>query len=247
MDKKLDLLYVLGDGSYKNDIELRYSLRSIEKYCEGYGRVFIVGRKPRWVTNVEFIPCDDPYDHAHKNITHKIMTAVRDSDISEDFVFQADDHFYVRPYDFRDIAPYIKGDLPPVAKPESSTYYKSLTDTRVWLSAHSYPAKNGSQHVGMWLKKSLLLQIERDIITPGLKSPYGFEISSVMVNAMRKHLDIKPMERRDVKIIGFDDVDDLQAKIGDAFCFSIYDAAFPCGLEKILRKWYPRKSTYEKR
>ena len=69
----MDLLYVVGGGSKHNNAELRYSLRSIEKNCTGYDRVFIVGQKPEWVTNVEFYPCDDPYDCTHKNMMHKIL------------------------------------------------------------------------------------------------------------------------------------------------------------------------------
>jgi len=110
---KRDQLYVLGGDSKHNDFELRMSLRSIEKYCEGYDRVFIVGRKPTWVCNVEFYPCEDDMGMAHKNILKKIMYACHETDISEWFTLQADDHFYTKPYDFRRVRPYEKGELPP--------------------------------------------------------------------------------------------------------------------------------------
>jgi hypothetical protein len=243
--KELDILYVVGDGSLYDDAELRYSLRSIEKNCEGFGRVFIVGKLPRFVKNVVHIPCDDPYDEAHKNIAYKIAHAVHNSNLSEDFAVLSDDHFYVRPYDFRTIAPYCKGDLPVDAKNKSG-YWRSLTDTRRWLTAHGYPAKNGSQHCGHWYKRSLFLQVEKEMLAPGYDFAHGIEPHSVMLNAMRLYLDIKPVERKDIKIIEFKDTADLKAQIGGAFCFSISDSAMACGLKRILGRWYPKKSRWEK-
>ena len=42
----MDILYVVGTGSKWDNNELRYSLRSIDKYGINIDRVFIVGTKP---------------------------------------------------------------------------------------------------------------------------------------------------------------------------------------------------------
>ncbi len=243
----MDLLYLLGHGSRHDNVEIRYSLRSIEKWCKGYDRVFVVGQYPEWMKNVEYIPCPDDQGYAHKNMMKKILHVCKNSDISEDFVMQADDHFYVRPYDFRNIKPYEKGELPTKLREHETapTYRTSLIDTRKWLEAHGYPYRNGSQHCGMWFKKSLWLEIEDDMLTPAFIARYGFESSSIMAAALNKHLGIPYEYRKDCKIKSFANEEDLKAKIGDNFCFSIYDGAFALGIERILGKWFPEKSKYE--
>ena len=57
----IDFLYVLGSGSEYNNLELRLSLRSIDKYAHNLGRVFIVGEKPDWIKNVIHIPVKDEF------------------------------------------------------------------------------------------------------------------------------------------------------------------------------------------
>lgn len=243
----MDLLYVVGGGSRHNNAELRYSLRSIEKNCTGYDRVFIVGQKPDFVTNVEFYPCDDPYDCTHKNMMHKILYMCHNSDISEDFVMQGDDHFYVKPYDFRFIRLYEKGDLPIAFKPNeyAPKYRTSMIDTRKLLMFKGYPCRNGSQHCGMWFKKSLFLEIEDELLQPSFAFPYGIESSTIMINAMAKHFSMPIYYREDRKVRHFANEQELLSKIGDNFCFSIYDAAFDDGIGEILDRWFPNKSRWE--
>lgn len=244
----MDLLYLLGGGSKHNDVELRYSLRSIEKNCTGYDRVILVGRKPEWVQGVEFYSCADDMGCAHKNMMKKILHACKESDISEEFVMQADDHFYVKPYDFKDIKPYHKGELPTTYRnPErAKTYRKSLIDTRRFLESMGYPVMNGSQHCGMPFRRSLWLEIERTILNRAFNYTFGLESSSIMINAMTRHFGIEPVYREDKKFKNFSGEGDLAEKIGDGFCFSIYDGAFDNGIEKILQVWFPEKSKYEK-
>lgn len=244
INEPLDQLYVLGNLSKHDDSELRYSLRSLEKYCTGYGRVFVVGWKPDWLKNVVFIPCENDQDAPHKNILKKIQMAVRESDISENFVYQADDHFYVRPYDFRDIGLYEKGRLP-VSTTSDDGYRLSLVDTCHWLGRNGYPAMNCSQHCGFLFNKTVFKLIENELVRQSFAFRYGIEPSSMMAAALRKWRDIPYTHRDDLKIAEFENAKDLRAKIGDNFCFSIYDRAFESGLKRILARWYPKKSKYE--
>lgn len=243
----MDILYILGSGSKHKDAEIRYSLRSIEKNCKGYDRVFLVGRKPKWLTGVHYYPCDDPYDCTHKNMMHKIMHICHNSDISDDFVMQGDDHFYVRPYDFADISLYEKGVLPTKFKVDENApkYRTSLIETRQHLQAHGYPIMNASQHCGQPYKKSLLLQVEEELVTPSFSSQQGFEPSSIMAAALNRHYGIPYEHRKDLKVKYLANEKYLLDRIGDNFCFSIYDAAFIFGIEAILQKWFPIPSRFE--
>jgi hypothetical protein len=45
-----NLLYILGSGSKWQNNEIRYSIRSAEKYVGNLGRVFIVGEFPKFLS-----------------------------------------------------------------------------------------------------------------------------------------------------------------------------------------------------
>lgn len=244
--KKQDQLYVLGNGSRHNDIELRFSLRSLEQNCKGYGRIFVVGRKPEWLTNVDFIPCEDNMGAAHKNIMKKILLAC-ESDISDWFTLQADDHFYVRPYDFRRNRPYNKGELKPaLAELEDVTEYRlSMVDTYHYLHDNGLPTMNGSQHCGCVFNKTLVQKLEDELFRPTLDYKYGIEPSSLMSACINKYLGIPYEYRKDIKISEFCGEQDLRGRIGDNFCFSIHDRAFQNLILPILQRWFPKPSIYE--
>ena len=88
----MDALYVLGNSSEYDNLELRLSLRSLERNAKGLESVFIVGEKPRWIKNVVHIPVDDVYTREN-NVFRKILTACK-LDISKNFFFMNDD-FYI--------------------------------------------------------------------------------------------------------------------------------------------------------
>lgn len=58
LDNKTPIIIPLhhGGGKFKNDTELRYALRSIERHFQGAFRIIIVGKKiPEWLVNVEHV------------------------------------------------------------------------------------------------------------------------------------------------------------------------------------------------
>ena len=104
----MDILYTLGKGSTWQDNELRYSLRSIDKYGINVNRIYIVGDWcPGFVDRdkVTFIRCHQPYTDKFKNILYSVLYACENSDIAEDFLLSSDDHFYMEKTDF-DAYPY---------------------------------------------------------------------------------------------------------------------------------------------
>jgi hypothetical protein len=58
----LPIVIPLGNGSLLDNIELRYSLRSIDKYCYGYsGEIVIVGKLPEFVKGISAIGVYDSF------------------------------------------------------------------------------------------------------------------------------------------------------------------------------------------
>lgn len=88
----MDLVYIVKED--ENNEELRYSLRSIEKFVK-YDKIWIVGYKPSWVQNVEYIHTEQNQGK-WKNSVNNIIAACNNKDISDNFVLMNDDFFAIR-------------------------------------------------------------------------------------------------------------------------------------------------------
>jgi len=80
--------------------ELRYSLRSLEKYCQEDFEVYIVGDYlPSWIDNVKYIETErliNPYEDTGNKL--KVI-----ADLLEDFVWMSDDMFFLKPVTLEDL------------------------------------------------------------------------------------------------------------------------------------------------
>jgi len=89
----MDIVYVLGKGSLSNNDEIRYSLRSIEKYCSDIGNVIIVGDEVDFLKGVLFIKMEDTYNKPWKNVFDKVRAVCMEESVSDDFLLMNDDFF----------------------------------------------------------------------------------------------------------------------------------------------------------
>ena len=55
MENRTDVVYPIGQGSSWKNNELRFSLRSIEKYGINVGKLFIVGELPDFLLGEDII------------------------------------------------------------------------------------------------------------------------------------------------------------------------------------------------
>lgn len=128
----MDVLYVIGTGSKWRNNELRYSLRSVEKHLKGYDRIFIVGDVPDFISNCNVILNPDAttagsnYRHEY-NIYNKIVCAIKYTDISDNFLFINDDHFFVKDVDIKKYPFYFKCSL------QNSIEIRELDDYQIAL------------------------------------------------------------------------------------------------------------------
>ena len=91
---KLDVVYTLKDSEPNHD--LRYSLRSLEKYGGEIGNVWIVGHCPSWVKNVIHLPTEQCNDK-HISVRYNWETVCRCDLISDDFILMNDDFIITEP------------------------------------------------------------------------------------------------------------------------------------------------------
>lgn len=94
----------------RHNIELRFSLRSIEKYGKNIDRVFIVGNKPDFLQNVEYIWVEDKYQW-WRNAFEKTKAAIKGG-ISKDFLLMNDDFFMLGNFDVAKYPYYHRGEMP---------------------------------------------------------------------------------------------------------------------------------------
>lgn len=126
----MDVVYAIsdsGNGSIWDNNELRYSLRSLDKYVSGIEKVIIVGYCPEFIRSIVHPPSNFRYTQKeyfeniihipHKDITekstgdsavkykeqnifNKIYTACVCELISDDFIFMNDDMFFTKPKNY---------------------------------------------------------------------------------------------------------------------------------------------------
>lgn len=127
---KIDLVYILGSGSRWHDNELRYSLRSVERYLPE-ARILIFGERPEWLTGVIHVSMRDSYPNKLANARSKYKAIATSPIVASDFVLMNDDFFFLKPVE--EIKYYSRGkmkDLIARHPTQGGYYFRSLQDTR---------------------------------------------------------------------------------------------------------------------
>jgi hypothetical protein len=98
----MDVVYTLNDESRCNDLELKYSLRSLSRLTD-IDKVWIIGKKPKWIQNCEFIPAQDPYlANKDANLISKLLLACNEEKVAEQFLWFSDDQVLLKEVSIRD-------------------------------------------------------------------------------------------------------------------------------------------------
>jgi hypothetical protein len=237
----------LGFGSRHNDIELRYCLRSIEAHLSGYGDIFLIGHKPKWVNKVIHIPAEDEQRTwwKERNIYRKILLACEDPRVSDDFLFMNDDHFLLKDYVAGEFPYYWDGYLDEHTGREDQ-YGASVRNTRNLF-------KGNYRHY--------------DVHAPIVYNKKHFRLFTSMTSWDLKHgyciktlysVSVGVIESKD-EILNGPQCPDLKinqplppAKIKELLTgrswFSVDNKAFDIGggMAGVLQELYPNKSQYER-
>ena len=124
----MDVLYYIGGGSMRNNVELRLSLRALEKHCKDLGKVFIVGNKPAFLKNVEYIWVEDKFEW-WRNAFEKTKAAIK-AGISDDFLLMNDDFFMTGSFEAAKYPYYHRGEMPDCSKTQ---YQEVIANTKKLL------------------------------------------------------------------------------------------------------------------
>lgn len=225
----MDLLYVIGKGSKRGNLELRMSLRSICKYAKNIGKVVVAGAPPEWLSDeVIKLEVADKYQYKHSNILLCIEEAVTQGLLDGEFLYSSDDHFYVKPVDFDNYPYFFKCNLRSQAYriDPHYKYHKSLVDTRELCIKYGLTTYNFSQHCNTHMHSDIIKGII-EIIHESYSLPYGVEPTSLIMNAWQMIGNPPPCtKRKDLKILEVGQVNEIYNLIGERDCFSIGDTVF---------------------
>jgi hypothetical protein len=188
MGNETDVVYVLGSGSRWKNNEIRFSLRSIEKYGLNVGKIFIVGECPDFLTDIIHIPANDifnPNENADGNIANKVLMACADQRLSDNFLFINDDHILLKQISLQEIPAFHKGDMKTFPKEywELNYWRKRLQRTMHVLRGKGLTTYHFDCHTPIVFNKNLFPEIFSQFdysegIGLTMKSIYGNSVSN---------------------------------------------------------------------
>lgn len=238
----MDILYILGTGSNWNNNELKFSLRSIEKYAKGYNRIFLSGDvKPDFLNDkIIYNKVCDFSHHPAMNSLQKVLWTVENTDISENFVLNYDDNFLIKDVDISQYPYYCKGQLRYINN-TGAKYRQSEVDTYNYLVKKELKTYNYGVHCPIIFNKKEFLFL-KDIWQDCFKSDFGMLYRTIYCNFFNK----KRVERPDSKIYSSKKETDIIRQIQEFDCFSICDKVINNGVSEFLNHNFINKSQWEK-
>lgn len=122
----IDIAIPLARDKQTNYLELRMTLRSIEKNLTGYRDIYIIGEKPSWVNNIIHIACPDILGRKQYNIYKKFMTAAETESVSDNFIRWDDDVYLLQSLDTSNIKDWHDGTLKDWSYKNINSLYRTV-------------------------------------------------------------------------------------------------------------------------
>jgi hypothetical protein len=232
----VDIIIPLNNRSQQKNIELRYCLRSIEKYLSGVGNIFIVGYCPEWATGVIHLPFEeDPRNRFRdRNIMLKMAAACKDERVSDNFLMVHDDHFLLSDYEVGAFPYYHMGPM----NEGHGQYGETKQNTKSLLS-FTESFNNYDCHCPILFNKQLFM---RSVALADWSKWYGYCLKTLycVMNGIEGELI------DDIKIRMPLTAEEIRVSIASRKWFSIGDRCFqPGGMMDVLNELYQNKSKYE--
>ena len=182
----MDVVYILSYDPTDNYSELRFSLRSLSRYCNDVDDLYIVGNKPSWIKNVKHIPVEDRY-YPWGNHLIKVLTA-----------FKHTDNFLLLNDDFYMLAPFSAGKYPyfdrgKICGTGQTNYNKILLKTSEYLQKRGLNTLHYGVHCPIRYESDFLSIA--DIMLQKLDDEIGYSPRCIYGNMLNK----KSVEIKDTK------------------------------------------------
>lgn len=239
---EIDVLVPLGGGSQWNNNELRFMLRSLDRYVDGVRRVFVVGVNPDFLAEPALhVPYKSPTTNKEARIALKVLWACRELDLSDEVLFVNDDHFFSAPCDARTYPFYRSGTLDELAPKRAGTYGRSLKATLQALRDARCPARHFDIHTPIRFDRREFIALE-SWWKRSAEHRYGLVVKSVYANV----LGVEGEHLSDCKLREPTGRQSVAAAIAGRPVWSIADSAVRRGVESYLRTEFPDPSRFER-
>lgn len=229
----IDVVYSLGSGSHHNNIELFYSLKSVEKFLTDFRKIYIIGEHPGFDANYFHIPIIDIGRNREERIKNKILVACNHPDISNDFLFMNDDHFFTKPIQAPTLPYYHDGNIATRYKDyrKNGHYKRALLNSLMALAEKNYGLRYFDVHTPIIYNKDAFIKV-MDMYDWNLKD--GFVVKSLYCNT----LQIEGEHLADCKINHDVEEHDLRLTTSERFIFSVDDQAINENFRKVMAEFY---------
>lgn len=214
-------------------LELKYALRSIEKYFTGYNDIYLVGNKfPLWLTNVQTLHKDETALKTSKNILDKIQTYFNHFHDSELIQWQ-DDIYLTEHINAYSLPYYAEGDLRTAIIRHHGSYKTLIVNTAMKVT-DSVP----------YYDVHTPIKYERNCF----KHLYSYDwVQSKYLVKTLYCANYKPVTTpyRDCKIGQPTTYAEIKARINGCPFFSTSPQSINPDMVKVLNELYPNPSKYE--
>lgn len=222
--------------STSGGLELRYTLRGIDKYFPELENIFIIGDCPEFLQNIIHIQATDSPERHYKarNIMGKLMIACNDKRVSDNFAMFNDEHFLLKPWQpVYDHCGTLEESLRRYTNHQ--TYRNTLLNTYHQLNNSGF---DFDTHAPIIFQKEIFV---RTVPTVNWSRPWGYGIKSLYCNMA----GITGEKRADLKIKQSWSKENINGLLLNRPYFSLDDRALNNHMIKVLQELYPQKSQYE--
>lgn len=247
----MDILYIYKNGCSKCDgLELKLSLRSIEKHGKNVDKIFVTD-KVDWA-NDKLIQVDcnkhlqfaKTQDEKHINMIKTLLYVVDNTDISDEFLISMDDHFYVNDVDFNKYPYYCKSYRSGRLPNESNSFYQLfLIRNEKKLKEQNLSRYYFTLHRNMHCSKKIINEC-RSYLEKVIKEKLSCEPFLYLLNYQYTKYGFNFEFTQDIKIKDAEEFDKLD--LSKLEVFSTYDFLTGDELCNKLKKLFPNKSKYER-
>ena len=235
----IDLVYIKGKESVNNDLELLYSLRSVEKYVGDYNNIFITGECPDFIDKGKIIytPAND-IGAPMTNHWWKVRETIKKTGLDGDFILMYDDIFFVKPTNLTHYPFYQRGKLGEDMN-GGEHYRTTLLNARDFLVRKGCSTYDHELHIPCVYNAEKFLELDRYFMA--LKD----DCQSMAVRSVYANMCCPEQPYRgDIKIRS--QMERVKYAIGVADCFSVSDDMFQFDTYDWLKMDLGKQSRWEK-
>jgi len=240
----VDIVFPLRTFSAHDDnLELRYALRSIEKYLTGYRNIIVVSKAaPSWLRNMTVIDAFDDSQRKEMNFFIAILAAATQSDADYIQVW-CDDFAVLRDLDAGNVqALYGRRDLT-ANHGGSSDWGRRLRLTAAALKQRGKTTINFESHTPGLFERKKFIALAEEFKTERQAAP-GVTCYSLYHNYYgSRALSMNPFKATFENDAG--GVENVAAQCAGKFFLGYNDKGFDSGVKVFLEQTFPTPSRYE--